>query len=41
MISKCNCGWQGLTDTMMVKNTPMCPNCNKVFSQFRCEGCGE
>ena len=35
MISKCNCGWQGLTDT------PMCPNCNKVFSQFRCEGCGE
>ena len=31
----------GLTDTLMIKGTPVCPNCNKVFSQIRCEGCGE
>ncbi len=41
MISKCVCGWQGLTDTLVLKGTPICPMCNREFSQMRCEGCGE
>lgn len=41
LISKCNCGWIGYTDTLILKGIPICPVCNRQFSHIRCEGCGE
>lgn len=40
-IEKCFCGWTGPRDTMIQKGVPICPVCQKQFTNMRCEGCGE
>jgi|8_EtaG_2_1085327.scaffolds.fasta_scaffold04143_2 hypothetical protein len=40
-LEKCFCGWTGPRGTMSKGGTPCCPICNRNFSNFKCEGCGE
>ena len=35
-IQKCFCGWMGPSD-----NLAGCPACQRPFTNYKCEGCGE